>query len=158
MKKDILINNGYKILKEDKDYFYIEDKDGYCYNYKKTQISLNIRKICKNNIYTVENIKLYLKKNNIPVKLISTEFKDVNAKLIFEDINGHLFQRSWHKLFEKGTVYLCPECTKIHRGQAHRIPKEQVYQEYLNRGLILLEEYENNRKAMLCKDKKRITF
>lgn len=153
MNKEYLINNGYEIYNEDEKYFYAQDESGYLYNFDKKSKSIYIKPICKDNIFSIKNIKKYIENYNLSVILKSETFVNTRENLLFEDKNGHLFFRTWKNMTREGAVWLCPECTKKERGKKKRISSKQVEQEYLDRGLILLEEYRRNNIAMLCKDK-----
>ena len=153
MKKEDLEKNGYEVYSDDKKYFYAKDKDGYLYNFNKKSKNINLRKICKDNIFSIENIKKYITKNQIPIILKSKLFEGVQKNLIFEDKNGHVFTRTWKNIVRKGAIWLCPECTKNERGKKRRISGSQAKQEYLEKGFILLEPYERNNIPVLCKNR-----
>lgn len=153
MNKEILENNGYKVYKEDDEYFYAVDKDNYYYNFKKTYNKIFLKNICKENVFSIRNIKQYIKNNNLPIQLVSDKFYGTHEKLLFKDINSHIFERSWHNLMSPTSLYLCPKCTLEYKAKERTIKSEVVKQEYFSRGLILLDEYINNRIPMLCKNK-----
>lgn len=152
MNKKELKNKGYEVYKEDSEYFYAIDKANYRYNFNKRVNKICLKNICKENIFSLNNIKEYIKNNNIPVELISNSFEDVSKKLLFKDINGHIFERSWKNITRSCSTFLCPECSIKYRAKKRKISNEQVKDEFLTRGLILLEDYENNRIPMLCED------
>ncbi len=153
MNKEYLINNGYEIYNEDEKYFYARDNNDYYYNFNKKSKSVYIKPVCKDNIFSIKNIKKYIEINNIPVTLKSEVFINTHSNLLFEDKNQHTFLRTWKNMTKKGAMWLCPECIKKEKGIKRRISPEQVKKEYLSKGLILLDEYKTNNIAMLCKDK-----
>lgn len=95
---DVYINNNTKMT--------AIDKDGYKYYFTLTNLKFAkaARKIDKSNPYSIENIKLWLKKNNLPYKLLSTEYKGNGSKnrkdclLEFCCENGHIFYRTWNDI------------------------------------------------------------
>jgi len=48
-------------------------------------------KFYKSNPYTIQNIKLYLKINNIDLELLNENYKDSDEKLIFKDSNNYYY-------------------------------------------------------------------
>lgn len=153
MNKEILQNQGYKVYEEDSKYLYAIDEFGYYYNFNKNSKTLYLKNISKDNIFSIKNIKQYIENNNLPLELVSDIFEGTHENLLFKDINGHIFKRSWHNLTRSNCMYLCPECTIKQKGKQRKVSSSQVKQEYLDKGLTLLENYTNNRVPMLCKDK-----
>lgn len=105
---DIYINNNTKMT--------AIDKDGYKYYFTLTNLKFAkaARKVDKSNPYSIENIKLWLKKNSLPYKLLSTEYKGNGSKnrkeclLEFCCDNGHIFYRTWNDVCD-GRIQ-CEEC------------------------------------------------
>lgn len=54
-----------------------------------------------NNIYTIENIKLWLKLNCANLQLLSTEYKGVHCKLDFIDNEGYKLSGTLHNLQDR---------------------------------------------------------
>lgn len=67
-------------------------------------------KVSLSNIYSIENIKNYIKINNISTRLLSTEYIGSYNKMKWECVCGNIFEESWSK-FNQG-YNICPECKK----------------------------------------------
>lgn len=116
----VIIDNGmipldFKVESCNQQIHYM-DKDGYKYNYSWSQFKHRInktpiQKISQSNIYSIENIKLYLKLNNITSELLSDTFTKVTDwNLEFSCSNcGKEFVCSWNK-FKRRRYYFCDEC------------------------------------------------
>lgn len=96
-----------------KDRIHIIDDNGYHYYTPLTDlIHKNKRpdKVSLSNIYSIENIKNYIKINNISTRLLSTEYIGSYNKMKWECVCGNIFEESWSK-FNQG-YNICPECKK----------------------------------------------
>jgi len=90
------INNYQKLL--------IKDKDGYYYEVELNNLITNkkARKFHKSNSYTIQNIKLLIELNNIPLELISDIYIRAYNKLIFKDSEGYFYALSLVTLQQQG--------------------------------------------------------
>ena len=95
---------------------YCIDKNGY---YVKTSISAiedrsnpssTIFHIC--NKYVIENIKNYIKINNIDCELLDTEYKGKKQKIKFRCKCGNIFYKRIYDFKSRGNTY-CKDCGKI---------------------------------------------
>lgn len=94
------------------------DKNGYKYYFTLENLifAKAARMVDKSNPYSIENIKLWLKNNDLPYELLSTEYNGNGSKnrknclLEFCCENGHIFYRTWNDICD-GHMQ-CEECTK----------------------------------------------
>lgn len=94
------------------------DEDGYKYYFTLDNLKFAkaARMVDKSNPYSIENIKLWLENNDLPYKLLSTEYKGNGSKnrkdclLKFQCENGHTFYRTWSDISD-GHMQ-CDECVK----------------------------------------------
>lgn len=137
------------------------DKEGYKYNYSWSQFPRRvnkrpIQKISQSNIYSIDNIKNYLKLNGIDCEIISDTFTSVSDfNLQFKCTNcGKPFTCSWHH-FKKRKYYYCDECLRTIEGVfKKRLSKEFVYNEYKKFGLTMFDKnsYTTSDKLIHCYD------
>lgn len=107
---DVYLNNRTKMT--------AIDKDGYKYYFtlENLKFAKAARMVDKSNPYSIENIKLWLKNNDLPYELLSTEYKGNGSKdrknclLKFCCKNGHIFYRTWNDVC-CGHMQ-CDECIK----------------------------------------------
>lgn len=120
---DIYVNNNTKMT--------AIDEDGYKYYFTLTNLKFAkaARMVDKSNPYSIENIKLWLKNNNLPYELLSTEYNGNGSKdrknclLKFCCKNGHIFYRTWSDICD-GHMQ-CDECVK-------RFNNHEQFVEYIN--------------------------
>lgn len=94
------------------------DKDGYKYYFtlENLKFAKAARMVDASNPYSIENIRLWLRNNNLPYKLLSTEYNGNGSKnresclLKFCCENGHIFYRTWNDIC--GRHMQCDECIK----------------------------------------------
>lgn len=114
------------------------DNDGYKYSLSYAYVTSSIknrksppRKFHVNNPYTIDNIKHYMKLNNIThLELLSTEYYRNNKDLEFKCEHGHIFKRQWAN-FQQG-ITDCPKCK-------FRFSNLEEYKEYVKK--ICGDEY-----------------
>lgn len=104
---------GYELISEYKNarsLLFVRDKEGYiCSSIYNTFKQGNIpRKFYKNNPYTIQNIKLWMKSNAIGYELLSKKYKGNNKYLLFKCPRGHEFEMRWSN-FQQGQR--CPICS-----------------------------------------------
>lgn len=105
------------------------------------------------NPYTINNIKLFLKKSNSKIKLLSREYKDNLSLLDFECIEcNSRFARNWSKIYS-GKTY-CPICRKKENIDNQKINFDEVKRLFYNRGLIIDDgqAYINNTTPLAVTD------
>lgn len=116
--KNILSERGYKLMSHFtniREKHLISDTDGYLYYiqldsfcYKDNYAPL---KFSKNNIYTIDNIKNYIKINNIDCELLSNTYINNTSDLKWKCHCDKTFLCSWNN-FLNGK-HQCNECSKI---------------------------------------------
>lgn len=139
-------HDGIRVVtfKDNNDYYY----ETLWENFKSSQ---NFKPITQSNPYTIQNIKKYLKNNNIPIELISNTFVSVTDKLEFKMACGHHHELSWSKL-NTNAHYLCPKCCLSVRGKNHKVKEQSVKDLFIKNNLILLEKYNRSNESLLCVD------
>lgn len=105
------------------------------------------------NPYSIENIKHYIEINNLPVELISENYNGTFSKMKFKYFCcNKIVEISWHS-FKKLKQYKCYECYyKTEHSKDKMLSKSKVLNEFNKNGYILLEEYKNANKSILCKN------
>lgn len=135
---------GYKVLskyKNNKISIIVRDKEGYMYYCTFNNLkNSNLQKFSKLNPYTLENIKLYIKLNNINVELLSDEYKDNRTKMLWRCSCGETFKANWSD-FYSCNKHQCNKCGLIKMGLSGRVDKNFVKNKVEEMGYILLNEY-----------------
>ena len=90
------------------------------------------------NPYTIENIKNYIRINNITTKLLSAEYHGNSKHLEWECECGEQFSRSWNGFLQGAT--LCSNCSKRIAGLARRTDIDIITNKLSEIGLILLSD------------------
>lgn len=114
----IKLNNlDYKLLSNkynnNSDYLTFQDLEGYMYsiNWSNFQSNpSNILKFNKNNLYTIENIKLWCKLNNKKFELLSNEYTGNDKKLkwkCLKDDCGEIFKTTWANIYRGQNCAVC---------------------------------------------------
>lgn len=132
---------GYNLLSTEylnnKQYLVFE-KNGYKYynTYNGFIKSDNFKKWSSKNPYSIENINLYLKENDISCKAIPQEYNYDNMK--FQCSCGNIYEASLSNVIK--TQHFCPKCGRKHSAINHR--KDKIFFEKLDElNLSLLDEY-----------------
>lgn len=111
---------GYELI--DQEYFntilplIIKDKEGFYYKipFNNIRKGNSLAKFHKNNPYTIQNIKLWIKLNSKPFKLISDEYRDANKKLKWKCLkDNEIFEKGWSSIL---TGIGCPYCAGLQVG------------------------------------------
>lgn len=111
--KEIYEKSGYELISEYKDVdtvLFVKDKEGYVCSGTLKHFKENHfpSKFQPNNPYTIQNIKLWIKNNNIEgYELLSEKYNNCDEDLLFRCVCSHEFKMSWD-LFKRGTR--CPYC------------------------------------------------
>ena len=141
--------------KGNNSYMDFEDSIGYKYRHKYSNIQANKnpRPFSKTNIYTIDNIKTYLKNNKANTEIISDIYESGRSLLKFKCGKcGKEFYRNWEN-FQQQTYPYCDNCSIVERGKNRRLPIEQVSKKFSELNLKLLDyEYNGNSKKLLCED------
>jgi len=126
---------GYKILtkgsiKNCDDKIVVIDKFGYKYELiGRSYLKYKPIPIIKTNPYVIENIKNYLKKNEVPLQLLSNKYCRNNKKLTFKCHCGNTFDSSWVDVIYNNRIF-CPKCS------CHISKGEQKIEKYLKQNGI----------------------
>lgn len=91
--------------------------------------------------WSIEKINEWIYMNAYGYKLISTEYKNIKEKLLFECPEGHIFESIWDN-FLRG--HRCPKCATLNKAKAESFSEEYVRNYFLTYGYILLSEYVNS--------------
>jgi len=123
------------------------DKNGYKYSIKweNFKSSKNFKQITYSNPYSVENAKLYLKLNNIPIELISDNIELVTLSILFKMECGHTESITWNGM-KRRKRYVCWECyNKNIKGKDRKTTDNDVIDTFeLNGSHILdIKEFKN---------------
>ena len=132
------------------------DDDGYKYyfTFSNLKFAKSARMVDKSNPYSIENIKLWMKKHCIPYELLSDEYigngsKNRNKCLLkLKCVEGHIFYRTWNDIL-KGIR--CEECEKRfnNHNQFVAFIKNKYHDEY-----EILSRYINSQTKVKVKHNK----
>jgi len=139
-KKDEYINAEHKLKVRNFDGYYLSIKFRSLRHFKPNVFD-------KSNPYTIENIKIWLIKNNIDLILKSNNFIGASKKLIWICKKHGEFKSSWNSMSSSG--YLsegkgCPECAKEYKSQLFRKPISEVKKQINIKGNGEYELLEHN--------------
>lgn len=102
-------------IKNNKKYLTLVDNEGYKYyisysNLKQYYINNTSKptRFGKGNMYTVENINLWLKLNGKPFQLIEEKFITATSKMKFKCSENHIFKTTWNDVYSGGAS--CSTC------------------------------------------------
>ena len=94
--------------------------------------------IHKRNPYSIENIKLFLRINNIDLELLSTEYTGNTDNMIWKCHCGKTFSSNWASI--KNGKKSCTECSRKEKGINSRVDNNLILTEINKRGFILCSE------------------
>jgi len=121
------INSSTKLtLKDNEGYFYSTNLANFNTGYRPTKFN-------KYNPHTIQNIKLWLKLNDISYKLISTEFINSHSKLIFKDLEGYLYSISLNNIQNNNHNHC-----KFHINNEYTIQNIKLWTNLTNKNYSLL--------------------
>ena len=134
-KFDIIDNEGYKHLICFKEYL---------------QYNKRLDKFSSYNPHTIENIKLWLKINGYKNKLLSTEYKNSNDKLVFTCADcGNQYKSTFLKFRQENHIR-CEICSKEEKFGKRRNTKVEVEKLFSSKGLTIIDTntYMNSRQRL----------
>ena len=146
--RNICKENGFIVINMD-DYkninskIQVKDKFGYKYIVPFVSIlkKIKINKFHRSNIYTMENIRTYMKINNIDYILFDDiDYKTSSTKLHFQCNNGHNFYMSLNKLTQGKR---CPHCHIKSITKTNDDFIDELFEKY-GEEYTPLEDYINN--------------
>lgn len=128
--KDVFIENGYTLLSEYKGankYVDVMDEDGYKYRTTRNSFIKNGKPlpIVASNPYVIENIKNYIKLNNINVELLSDKFtnsKDFNLEFLCLECGENTFVTNWNNFTCQDKIR-CDKCSKKQSISSYKVEK-----------------------------------
>jgi len=147
---------GFKICGEYKSTNTIvkcQDEDGYYYDLKLSNLKHNKSHqfVGDKNPYTIENIKTYLKNNNINTELLSDTYISCEKPLLFKCECGNNFTMSWNVLKQNHNNHK-HKCIKCMRNNAKKKDFNIVKSDFAKLGLTILDDkYKNNSEQILCR-------
>nr|DAK84704.1 MAG TPA: restriction enzyme [Caudoviricetes sp.] len=134
------------------------DEEGYYYCLSLNKVDeekLGHKKFSKNNPYTIENIRNYIKNSKITTELISSEYLYASNKnyLTFRCGNcGKEFKRTWNH-FYNGKYKLCQDCIVKIQSKEKYFTLEQIKEKCLTKGFkVIQENYYGNREPLDVED------
>lgn len=133
--------------------FDIIDNEGYKYSilFKEyMQYNTRLDKFSSYNPHTIENIKLWLKINGYTNKLLSTEYKHSNDRLVFTCKDCRNPYKSTFLKFRQENHIRCETCSKEEKFGKRRNTKIEVENLFLSKGLIIIDtdNYINSRQKI----------
>ena len=137
------IINGDFVYNNENSLVDISDKYGYRYLVEFRSIVKGVKQriVSKNNPYSIDNINLYIKLNNINVKLISDKYISNKDYLEFECACGERYLAKWDK-FQQGYKRCCRKCSYDKRIEDNTYTIEDV-KKYIENNNINVELLSN---------------
>lgn len=142
--KTILKVNGFELLstpEECEKSLIITYKDTKGYKYKmlfnSRMLKAKHRIVHSKNVFSIENINLYLKLNNIPIKLISNVYKNSSSKLSVKCKCGTEYETTWSSI-QQGNGHQCKKCTYMKIAKTNTMSFEDVLKIFEEYGFIII--------------------
>lgn len=126
-KYGLKLLDDYFEVKNNKQKFNVEDKDGYRYYVELSSI-VNSDKLLKfyiTNPHTIYNIKKYIKDNNIKTQLLSDTYKGSGELLTFKCECGEIYETSWNR-FSKFPQHRCANCSGVKSNLEYLVERELI--------------------------------
>lgn len=139
-----------------KEKLLVKTKDGYMGLMTANAIisSGNGISICSiHSPYTIQNIKSFIKNNNLKCQLITDKWSSFETPLIFKCPNcKSVYSRLWGS-FRRSLNDLCNDCINEKLVDDKRLDIEVVKSEFIAKGYMpLFDEYKNNSNKLLVRD------
>ncbi|MBY6838853.1 hypothetical protein [Clostridium botulinum] len=125
--------------------------DGYKIKISYNSLSIskgNYEIFSKHNPYTIDNLKKYIKTNNLSCKLLTEEYKNKKSKLIFKCECDNIFETTLNSFLHENKTR-CDKCSK----KKSRL--EYLTEKYLIKNNI---EYSTQYRFADCRNKKPLPF
>lgn len=140
--KKFFHNKGYNLLSteyKNNKLPLIFEKDGYVYSntYNGFIKTDNYKKWGKNNPYSIQNLKKYIKEDGATCEILSEKYDYDNITLKCEC--GEIYSISTHNLINQ-KQYHCPKCGRQQSAKKHRLD-EKYLSYFKDYDLELYEEY-----------------
>lgn len=140
-------NMGYSIIKESfvnfTKKFAAENQLGYRFLMNDDNVRKNKHPMpfAKDNPFTIENIKNYLRINGIFTECLSEEYSGNTVKMLWKCECGNKFERSWAN-FYAGAI-LCPECSRRIRYAKSNVNYDEIQTVITSRGYTLIDKLDD---------------
>jgi hypothetical protein len=128
------------------------DNEGYLYSLSTENIKVMMRrkstpaKFFRENPYTIDNIKLFIKLNSNNIDLISNTIVNAKDTLEFSCLNHGSFSKSWNEI---KSGHYCPKCGINQGAFSRRNNIEDIRNSFFERNYILTStEYTNNEELL----------
>lgn len=126
----------------------VADKEGYKYttSYQKIlqkNINTNKGRFYKNNPFTIDNISLYLKLNNIPLEIISDVYVGSKEKLTYTDNFGYFYEIALNELFHNKSF------SKFHQSNSYTMQNIRLWCSHNNKNFEILDNEYNSSIAVI---------
>lgn len=146
--KELYQKEGYILLDEykGKRKYNTVEKDGYKFRVYLENWLRGYRPniVDKRNPYSIENIKNFIKKNNIDVELLSNEYISNKSHLLLKCHCGKEYNASWTH-FRNGNNWNCKECSSRIFGESRKIEDKEIRNRVIKSGFIpVFEKYINS--------------
>lgn len=160
--ENFLNNLGYEILNKDEykdscSKLILIDKNGYKYYQALYQIKAkknknNLAIFHDDNPYSLENISIYIKNNNIGVKILNDKYLGVKSEYSFICKCGNKFNRTLDSFINAKSWY-CRNCALSIGQDKTRNKLEDIQKAFIERKFVpLFTEYKNVTTPLLCKN------
>lgn len=157
--KEIIRDLGYKLIskkyKNARSNLIIKDIQGYFYYSRLGNLCSGKRPqfVSKHNIFTIRNIKNYIKINNLSCELLSVKYIDSCDFLLFKCKCGRQYECSWGK-FSTRKKDICNICSQKEKSYKRRHSIEFIRKQFAKYGYKpLFDNYINCEIPLLCQDK-----
>lgn len=156
---ELVDNLGYKLIskkyKNAKQKLILKDKDGYLYYSTYTNLYSKKKPIFVScyNIFSIRNIKNYIKINDLSCELISEKYINSRDFLLFKCKCGRQYKCSWGK-FSTRKKDICNICSQKEKSYKRRHSIEFIRKQFAKYGYKpLFDNYINCEIPLLCQDK-----
>ncbi|HCU06958.1 MAG TPA: hypothetical protein DIC42_05210 [Holosporales bacterium] len=157
--KNILGSLGYEMISEDfisvTKHIVIKDAEGYFYHTTLSNIISGRKPYIahKSNPYSINNIKNYIKINNIELEILSNTYENNKVPLIFKCRCGESFTCSLTKFIDRGKIR-CNKCSLELRVELSRNDINYVKRQFKDKNYTpMFDEYKNCFEPLLCSNK-----
>ena len=144
--KAIVENLGFELISKEylncKEKLILKDKEGYLYYsiFDNIRNSYYPEKFNKNNPYSIQNIKLWMKLNNINLELLSKEYVNNSNKMVLRDIFGYYYFTSLNNI---------KDCSKFEKRNPYTIQNIKLWCKLNNKQFELVSDIYNGSTSKL---------
>ena len=143
--KEYVESLGYELISE--KYINIDERlcfkdlEGYYYMMSFYNLCFqknNPQKFQPSNLYTIQNIKLFIELNNLNFKLLNTVYKNNSNKLVLQDNEGYFYEISLNNFIT------CKNSKKFHKFNSYTIQNIKLWCKLHNKPFKLLNNQKYN--------------